>query len=105
MKRVKVYREGMPTKDGRTIAPGAVTLADRVPVFNVAEGGELVGLVGDLRREQGGWVTGVPSFVMPDKTALAAVILVDADATEEAISGRLGSAYLTTTPVWPGMLS
>jgi len=110
--RIRLFREDFLTNDGRMVRN--VTWGDSVPaLLGPWSEDRLIGVVTDIQRGSGGWVTGVVD-TEENLTGRAAEAIMDSLVdevvhTEEGealvISGaRLRGVRFGTTPTWDGMV-
>lgn len=112
MRKIRLAREGRPTRDGRFIEVGALELpSDPVPLMMRNKEGDLdlVGLVhGPLDRDDDGWVLARIGIVPPSAFGLAAEVDLIHTSTRGDLglhfeAGRICAVVLGSYPCWEGM--
>lgn len=118
-KRIRLYREGHPTIDGRllvetTWAPPPLPLLVMNPNRDPAlghDGAQIIGMVDHIRRSRDGWVTGVIKtpgdpkglYAEADFDKVEIVPDHEDEATITIKSARLRAITLGVHPAWKEM--
>ena len=114
-KRIRLYREGHPTLDGRTLVE-TTWAPTPLPLLLMGkpgshDGAQIIGMVDHLRRSRDGWVTGVIKTPGDPKGlyAEADFDMVKIDEDHKPIeeirieSARLRAITLGVSPAWKEM--
>lgn len=118
-KRIRLYREGIPTLDGRLLQettwyPKGIPLLLMNPNSDPAlghSGAQIIGTIEHVRRSRDGWVTGVIKTPGDPRGLYAEadfdMVHIDEDATDENVTviaqARLRAVTLGVHPAWKEM--
>jgi hypothetical protein len=119
-RRIRIFREGYPTTDGRLLVPDVVHLpVTPIPLLRqgLSDGSSnVIGRVSGFQRRKYGWVYGLVDTGEDGVSVMGLAAQIDLDHIEHELmgghldlmvvtGGRLRAVTLGKHPAWKGMLS